>query len=69
MSLIDVAPQRNRARSPAATPKASRSRSSRRTRTTAGSAASRSAIPWHSQPRESYWARLAMPMAGNDRGI
>lgn len=20
--------------------------------------------PWHSQPRESYWARLSTPMAG-----
>ena len=25
--------------------------------------------PWHNQPRESYWARLAAPMAGNDRGV
>jgi uncharacterized protein involved in type VI secretion and phage assembly len=25
--------------------------------------------PWHENPRESYWARLAMPMAGNDRGL
>lgn len=25
--------------------------------------------PWHDQPTESYWARLAMPMAGNDRGV
>ena len=25
--------------------------------------------PWHDKPRESYWARLAMPMAGKDRGI
>lgn len=24
--------------------------------------------PWHNNPRESYWARLAVPMAGNDRG-
>lgn len=24
--------------------------------------------PWHSQPHESYWARLATPMAGKDRG-
>jgi len=24
--------------------------------------------PWHSQPQESYWARVAMPMAGKDRG-
>jgi uncharacterized protein involved in type VI secretion and phage assembly len=24
--------------------------------------------PWHSQPRESYWARVAMPMAGKGRG-
>jgi uncharacterized protein involved in type VI secretion and phage assembly len=25
--------------------------------------------PWYDQPRESYWARLAMPMAGKDRGV
>lgn len=25
--------------------------------------------PWHSQPRESYWARLAMPMTGKERGM
>jgi uncharacterized protein involved in type VI secretion and phage assembly len=25
--------------------------------------------PWHSQPTESYWARLAMPMWGKDRGM
>jgi len=25
--------------------------------------------PWHEKPRESYWARLAMPMAGNNRGL
>ena len=25
--------------------------------------------PWHEQPRESYWARLASPMAGKDRGL
>jgi uncharacterized protein involved in type VI secretion and phage assembly len=24
--------------------------------------------PWHDQPRESYWARLAVPMAGGGRG-
>lgn len=24
--------------------------------------------PWHDQPRESYWARLAVPMAGAGRG-
>ena len=24
--------------------------------------------PWHDKPRDSYWARLATPMAGNDRG-
>jgi uncharacterized protein involved in type VI secretion and phage assembly len=24
--------------------------------------------PWHSQPTESYWARIAVPMAGNGRG-
>ena len=25
--------------------------------------------PWHDQARESYWARLAAPMAGKDRGM
>ena len=25
--------------------------------------------PWHDKPRDSYWARLAMPMAGNERGL
>jgi uncharacterized protein involved in type VI secretion and phage assembly len=25
--------------------------------------------PWHDKPRESYWARLSMPMAGDDRGL
>ena len=25
--------------------------------------------PWHTNPHESYWARLATPMAGNDRGL
>lgn len=25
--------------------------------------------PWHDKPSESYWARLATPMAGNDRGF
>ena len=25
--------------------------------------------PWHDKPHESYWARLAMPMAGNNRGV
>ena len=25
--------------------------------------------PWHDKPSESYWARLAMPMAGKDRGL
>ena len=24
--------------------------------------------PWHEKPRESYWARLAVPMAGGGRG-
>jgi uncharacterized protein involved in type VI secretion and phage assembly len=24
--------------------------------------------PWHSQPRESYWARVAVPMSGASRG-
>ena len=26
-------------------------------------------FPWHDQPRESYWARLAVPMAGKERGM
>ena len=26
-------------------------------------------LPWHDKPSESYWARLATPMAGNDRGL
>jgi uncharacterized protein involved in type VI secretion and phage assembly len=25
--------------------------------------------PWHDKPRESYWARLAVPMAGDGRGV
>jgi uncharacterized protein involved in type VI secretion and phage assembly len=25
--------------------------------------------PWHSQPHQSYWARVVTPMAGADRGI
>jgi len=25
--------------------------------------------PWHSQPHQSYWARIATPTAGKDRGI
>ena len=25
--------------------------------------------PWHERSRESYWARLAVPMAGSDRGL
>lgn len=25
--------------------------------------------PWHEQPSESYWARLATPMAGKERGL
>jgi uncharacterized protein involved in type VI secretion and phage assembly len=25
--------------------------------------------PWHDKPRDSYWARLASPMAGKDRGL
>jgi len=26
-------------------------------------------FPWHDKPSESYWARLAMPMAGAGRGL
>ena len=29
----------------------------------------RVSYPWHDNPLESYWARLAMPMAGNGRGL
>jgi uncharacterized protein involved in type VI secretion and phage assembly len=25
--------------------------------------------PWHEKPRESYWARLSVPMAGKERGV
>jgi uncharacterized protein involved in type VI secretion and phage assembly len=25
--------------------------------------------PWHEKPHDSYWARLAMPMAGKERGF
>ena len=28
----------------------------------------RVSYPWHSEPRDSFWARIAVPMAGNDRG-
>ncbi len=26
-------------------------------------------FPWHDKPSESYWARLATPMAGKERGL
>jgi uncharacterized protein involved in type VI secretion and phage assembly len=26
-------------------------------------------FPWHDKPSESYWARLATPMAGDNRGL
>ena len=29
----------------------------------------RISYPWHSQPHERFWARVATPMAGKDRGI
>lgn len=29
----------------------------------------RVSYPWHDQPRESYWARIAAPMAGKDQGL
>jgi uncharacterized protein involved in type VI secretion and phage assembly len=29
----------------------------------------RVSYPWHSTPHQSYWARIATPMAGKDRGI
>jgi uncharacterized protein involved in type VI secretion and phage assembly len=25
--------------------------------------------PWHDKPRDSYWARLSMPMGGKERGL
>lgn len=33
-----------------------------------GMARVRVSYPWHDQPRESHWARIAAPMAGKDRG-
>jgi uncharacterized protein involved in type VI secretion and phage assembly len=33
-----------------------------------GMARVRVSYPWHDQPRESHWARVASPMTGNDRG-
>lgn len=33
-----------------------------------GQARVRVSYPWHSQPRESHWARIAVPMAGKERG-
>ena len=26
-------------------------------------------FPWHDNSQESYWARIAVPMAGKDRGM
>lgn len=34
-----------------------------------GLARVRVSFPWHSQPQQSYWARVAMPMAGKGRGV
>lgn len=34
-----------------------------------GQARVRVSYPWHSTPHQSYWARIATPMAGKDRGI
>jgi uncharacterized protein involved in type VI secretion and phage assembly len=33
-----------------------------------GQARVKVSYPWHSRPRDSYWARVAMPMCGQDRG-
>ncbi|MGY4404076.1 phage baseplate assembly protein V [Bradyrhizobium sp. USDA 3315] len=33
-----------------------------------GQARVRVSYPWHSRPRDSYWARVALPMGGRDRG-
>jgi uncharacterized protein involved in type VI secretion and phage assembly len=40
----------------------------RQNRDDGGMARVKVSYPWHSQPRESYWARIAVPMAGADRG-
>jgi uncharacterized protein involved in type VI secretion and phage assembly len=34
-----------------------------------GQARVKVSYPWHSKPQHSYWARVAMPMAGKDRGV
>ena len=34
-----------------------------------GQARVKVSYPWHSKPQQSYWARVAMPMAGNGRGV
>ena len=34
-----------------------------------GQARVKVSYPWHSKPQQSYWARVATPMAGKDRGV
>jgi len=34
-----------------------------------GQARVKVSYPWHSQPQDSYWARVVTPMAGKNRGI
>ncbi|WP_395018470.1 phage baseplate assembly protein V [Dongia sp.] len=34
-----------------------------------GQARVKVSYPWYEQPRQSYWARVAMPMAGGKRGV
>lgn len=34
-----------------------------------GQARVKVSYPWHSKPQQSYWARVAMPMAGKHRGV
>jgi uncharacterized protein involved in type VI secretion and phage assembly len=40
----------------------------RENRDDSGQARVKVSYPWHSQPRDSYWARVALPMAGKERG-
>jgi uncharacterized protein involved in type VI secretion and phage assembly len=40
----------------------------RQNKDTSGLGRVRVSYPWHSEPSESYWARVAMPMAGKQRG-
>lgn len=41
----------------------------RQNKDSSGLARVKVSYPWHSQPGESYWARVATPMSGKDRGM